>query len=431
MIVMTTDVPLTEQLRAITHDRRVGVAMGPMFKASVGAIPVASYIELLQMLAVAYDHIEQACTSALAPELAAVWDDSMRMRSIIEHDLNVLNASATPERPGIALGLLILSIYLERRSAHEPVTLLGYLYALLSGPWATDIPEANLPEALREPGTESSYVTTAKRWFNDHWQHFAERMNATPIAAHDQKRVVEAASEAYETIKPIIEALHPATRNIEQQLRHLTLWLNPQAGNHPIPNDLREIAAAMRAGERSWDEFPYYDWRYASRGRRFTWSDSAWLTTLADLSQEAVYQQIDWLGRVLASRGMPRWMLERHLEVLHEELELAIPERHTDYDKLLRASIRLKRQRRTYLSDDLLEALGAAFTARVGAEWSTRFEGAGSLLAAAVADERAGIPHAVTSMKGWMTDPSRFPQHWIDAVDETIREARARMDIQT
>jgi len=65
-----------------------------------------------------------------------------------------------------------------------------------------------------------------------------------------------------------------------------------------------------------------------------------------------------------------------------------------------------------------------SFDRQVGSEWQRQLPRTGGLLAAAVADERAGITQAVPSIEGWMTEPSRFPAHWIAAVRTTIRTAR-------
>jgi hypothetical protein len=47
---------------------------------------------------------------------------------------------------------------------------------------------------------------------------------------------------------------------------------------------------------------------------------------------------IDWIGRVLASRGMPLLLLERTLRILFEELVKALPDRAETYQKLLRSA---------------------------------------------------------------------------------------------
>ncbi len=200
--------------------------------------------------------------------------------------------------------------------------------------------------------------------------------------------------------------------------------LNPDAGTHPICGDSRELAAAVRAGQRSWQRFPYYAQRFAERGERFTRSDSAWLVSLTDCGAEVVEEQVAWLGRVLASRGMPRYLLELHLEVLHTELVAAVPAKTAIYDPLLGAAASLRALRLRHVDEPVFVELGAAFTQEVGDEWDARLPGTGSLLVAAVADEGTGLPLAVPSIVRWMTDPSRFPGPWIAAVQRTIAAAR-------
>src|SRR4051812_16513914 len=99
--------------------------------------------------------------------------------------------------------------------------------------------------------------------------------------------------------------------------------LNPEAGNHAVTTDPRELGAAIRVGERTRERFVYYERRYGERGRRFTHSDSAWIVTLAGNPPAVVERQLRWLGSLLAARGMPRWLLEVHLEGLHAQLVTA------------------------------------------------------------------------------------------------------------
>jgi len=200
--------------------------------------------------------------------------------------------------------------------------------------------------------------------------------------------------------------------------------LNVDAGNHPVCTDPDELRAALQAGERSWRRFTYYEQRYAERGQRFTRSDSAWLVTLAGQEAALIDDRIRWLGRLLASRGMPRWLLELHLESLHDELTAILPGRAKIYQSLLDAAQMLRTERHSHIDESVFTALTAAFAAEVGDEWNARWPETGTLLVAAVADESAGITQAVTSIVGWMTDPTRFPDHWCAAVERTIAAAR-------
>ena len=200
--------------------------------------------------------------------------------------------------------------------------------------------------------------------------------------------------------------------------------LNPEAGNHVVTSSPREVKAARRAAQRSWADFPYYGRRYGTRGRQFALSDSGWLATLCDLPPAAAVGQVKWLAGVLASRGMPRWLLERHLELLHEELAGAAPESSERYAALLHGAAALREERERHIAPERFRALADGFDARVGAPWNRRLRGMGGILVAAVADERAGIEQAVPVLTAWACDAERFPPEWIAAVAATLDEAR-------
>lgn len=206
---------------------------------------------------------------------------------------------------------------------------------------------------------------------------------------------------------------------------HPALALNPEAGAHPVCEDPQELAAALRAGERTWSRFPYYEARYGERGRAFTRSDSAWIVTLARSPQEVVDEQVLWLGRVLASRGMPRWLLQVHLEHLAHELSEVRPKhRERSYAPLERAAELLERRRRAQLPDASWNALDREFERAADPAWRARLPHTGLLIGAAVADERDGLTRAVSSLEEWLADATRFPPSWIEAVRAAIAEAR-------
>jgi hypothetical protein len=203
--------------------------------------------------------------------------------------------------------------------------------------------------------------------------------------------------------------------------------INPHAGTHPITADPAELEAARVAAERALQEFPYYLERFGERARLFGASDGAWLATLRDRETAEIAREVLWLGSVLASRGMPRWLLERHLEVLHEELQRVVPERSDFYAVLLNGASILRQLRLRYLSEHDLRELDAAFSARVGAVWNARIPRMGAILVAAVADEADGLPGVVGKVVEWAGNRERFPATWCDAVERTVAQARRRV----
>jgi hypothetical protein len=200
--------------------------------------------------------------------------------------------------------------------------------------------------------------------------------------------------------------------------------LNAEAGSHAVTTDPRELRAALDAGERTRRRFVYYERRYGERGRRFTHSDSAWIVTLAGRPPGVAEGQLRWLGGLLAARGMPRWLLEEHLEVLHAELVAALPEKRTDYDQLLRIAGLFRDERRSHLDEATSSELARAFDRRVGSTAAAGLPEAGALLVAAVAEERAGLDRAVDSLMVWLADPARFPAAWVAAATEAVASAR-------
>ncbi|WP_433935321.1 hypothetical protein AB3662_11445 [Sorangium cellulosum] len=201
--------------------------------------------------------------------------------------------------------------------------------------------------------------------------------------------------------------------------------LNPEAGSTPVPDDPREVAAALRAGELSLELTPYYGFRYGERGRRFTRSDSAFLVTLATHPRPVVERQILWLAGLLSNRGMPSVLLEHHLRVLHRVLCRAIPRRAASYDRLTEAAGLLLEARRAHLPDEACRALSRSFVREAGLPPTRLALGTGWLLAGAVADEGSGIRSAVSSLASWFTDPELFPPRFVSAVQSTVAEARA------
>jgi hypothetical protein len=199
--------------------------------------------------------------------------------------------------------------------------------------------------------------------------------------------------------------------------------VNPEAGDHAVTADPNEQAAAEAAIRASWREFPYYAQRYGERGWRFSLSDTGWIQTLCHLNPAEARVQVRWLGGVLAARGMPLYLLERHLVHLHRELVQAKPERRAQYDALLSCANSLRESRLAQIREETFERLAQRFEERVRA-CAKHVANMGTVVVAAVADERAGVANAVESLERWACDAAQFDAVWISAVAETLAAAR-------
>ncbi|MBV9789855.1 MAG: biliverdin-producing heme oxygenase [Chloroflexi bacterium] len=412
-----------DRLRTETQDRHRQVEAQPFFNALAAKdLPLESYVGLLRALETVYATLEAAASAATHPAIAAVWQDSMRKLPLLQRDLAYFTQHSLPEMPVATLYALLLADEIRRAASDDPAALLGYLYVFEGSTLGGIVLRSQVAQAFKLKDRNGlAYLSSYDKQIAAEWREFSRRMSAAPLTTSEQDRIVATADQTFAGMTQIVQGLYPIPK---QEMAAMVQALNPEAGHHVIADDPREIEAALRAGERSWRQVPYYEWRYGERGRRFTWSDSSWIVTLSRHSEAVATHQLDWLSRVLASRGMPRWLLEQHLQVLHDELVSAIPENRHTYALLAHQSARLRDLRHQQLDEPTFQALAAEFAALVGSEWAERFAGTGYLLVAAVADERAGIKSAVTSVEGALTDPQQFPQPWIDAVHGIIDKAR-------
>lgn len=418
---------LMAELRDATRDAHQRLENLPFAQAlSDKELPLESYVGYLRAMAVVHSTLEHELPVESDNRIAAVWDDAMRKLPALQRDLDHFAPQAIRDIPAAHTAAESVAHLLLKRSTASPLSMLGYLYVLegstlgarVLAPWARQTFDLSGDSGL-------AYLQSYGDAVEEHWHRFRASMDRLELSKPDRSSIVEAALEAFEHIGRLLEALYPFDPD---KLIMAVTTLNPEAGSHPIPQDPREIDAARRAGERCLLEYPYFVWRYGERGRRFTDSDGAWLATLVKYPQPRIDRQVVWLGGVLAPRGMPRLLLQRHLELLYEELRLRVPHKQADYEKLVAASDRLAMERRACIGDDVLDAISRRFDHAVDPDWRRRLSGTGAILVSAVADERAGLAGTLENVQSWFSDPARFPPQWVTAVRRCIAEAQSAMD---
>ncbi len=383
---------LADRLREETRAHHARLHTLPGFQAlAARTLPPESHRTLHQGLTLLQLDLTWALAATAHPALSAARTEAPALHPLLDPGL-LQEAPRGMLESQVLIGVIALGERMRAVAQREPVALLGYHYALRLALFP-------LPDASP-------------------WDRLTPPLEGEALEAVQEEEIVRATGETFSRVRTLLDALHPPRE------RPPAYWLNRDAGSHPITTNLDELRAALRAAEASWEEFPYYTWRFGERGRQFSWSDSAWLVTLSAQSELQAWKHISWLGGLLAGRGMPRLMLERHLRALHQELVRAKPGLPEAHDVLRRMAERLAEDRRRVLDDLTLRTLGEDFDARVGPEWSRRLRGTGELLASAVADESAGLTQAVPSLASWMSEPSRFPGPWLHAVAETLLQAR-------
>lgn len=197
--------------------------------------------------------------------------------------------------------------------------------------------------------------------------------------------------------------------------------VNPGAGSYDVTTDATLVRAAVRAAQRSLDAMPYYGVRYGERGSRFATTDSAWLISLAPLSEERANRQVAWLCRVLAGRGMPSWLMELHLVELVAEVRSVAGD--DAVGSLPATASTLTSARRRHVDDELLVEADRWAADAVGEELPVPRTGA--LMAAAVADTLSGVTANDRALLEWLTDPDRVGPEVAEQLHGVRRQIQA------
>lgn len=414
---------LMEALKAATFTAHARLQTAPFFQALAGCqLPLESYVGQLRALLAIHAVMEQAVVDCTDDRVHSVWNADMRKLSLLRQDLQYFEPRTVADLKEAVDVAMQTTGALRQQSIETPLALLGWLYVLEGSTLGAAVVQPLVARALLLVGDEGmTYLHNYGAAARSRWVDYSQRMNALTLDMDERAQIVQAANALFARLEALFRALYPFQ---SESKAYLAASINPEAGRHPVPADVREVQASIRAGDICWHRFPYFAARYGERGLRFARSDAAWQATLCQYPPAQILQQVQWLGRVLAARGMPTLLLQVQLEILVEVLAATIPERRADYEKLLPAAAALQAARSKFLTEAQAQDLATAFDVAVGPEWSATFPHTGSLLIAAVADACGGCQKAVESVRAWMTDAQQFPARWIDAVESTLAQAR-------
>jgi heme oxygenase len=417
-----SDPSLMHCLKEATRERHARLETLPFITAlTSGELPLESYIGQLRAMSVIQGSLEHELSLSNAAAIKTIWQGRPSRLAHLRRDLSAFDALLVPDNLDVLEHARKIAEIIRRYRVEQPTNLLGILY-VLEGTTLGNV--THLPDVLRIFGSQTAgaafYYAGYGERTHEYWEEFRCAMNAIAIEEQEREDLILAANAFFDQLEALFSALYP----IRDHRRGLTAsMLNPEAGDHAVPSDVREIEAAVTAARRCREEFPYFDERYKERGQGFAKSDAAWLASLAELPQAQLMGQVEWLGRVLANRGMPRFTLERQLELLYEELTKAVPAKK--YTSLLEAAGSLKTERLRLIPEDTFDELTRQFDIATNGELQGgRLKNTGALIVSAVADEANGISGAVTSLLAWLTNTELFSLHWTTAVRLTAERAR-------
>ncbi len=407
-----------EALRAATRPLHERLDDGAFAQAVLdGSLTLDRYASYLRAVHGVLTGLEESIEQSGSSELRSLSAHGLQRRARLGQDLAYLHTDLQGV-DAAALHAVVLAQQIRLDARQSVARLLGYLY-VIEGSQLGGL--AQKQALARRPEFQGclAYVTGAGPDTQAQFRAFVAKLELALSTDADVEQAALGAVHAFEGF----EAIMTAVVSPELRGRWLTDPLNLEAGTHPIPRDLREVQAALHAGEQSFRAWAYYGARYGERGLRFTRSDSCWLATLVRENDAVALRHVRWLAGLLASRGMPTLLFEHHLELLHARLSAFVPERAQAYEPLRTAAQALRKERQALLDDARMRTLVDAFEPTGHALLSPRE--AGTLLVAAVLDEKRGHGRAVDSVAGWFADASRFTEAWRTAAVCTVDAARA------
>ena len=415
-------VPVTESLRVATRDLHSRIEATPFAKAFLGgALHLDAYVGYLRVMAIIHATLERCLDACDHPLVSHVWSEELyRVPELLE-DNEAFRWQLISDVPLAVEAAQKAASHILFKSKDNPVALLGCLYVIGGSTKGAIILSPLVSQTLAlSPGRGLSYLCRHGGQGPAEWERAATVLDASTEADQVQS-IVKSALVIFQCVLEAFEVLWPLDRTT---MRYTVTALNPEGGNHPVPQDKMVLLTVLRASERCLAEFPYFMYRYGQRGRRFADTDGAWLATLPDLGAETMLGQVDWLGRLLSARGMPRLLLVRHMEILAEELT-SLGSDHTSRTAMLEDIARGMRQR---LESQLTRELRQEHTRRLQESFGRRGDYACAeavfLLAAAAADEADGLDGSTQSLLSFLADPARFPQPWVEAMNVTLTELR-------
>lgn len=397
-------------------------------------IPMISYIGHLRALAIIYGTLENQLFNIENQEIKAFLENYSPKLPLLLSDLEYLKANEVKDiMPAISNALHVADKILVYSNS-KPYKLLGFLYTLDGSLNGGSILKKHLSKTFHFQNSDGTkYLSCFNDKFKSFWAGFIANFD-TKITENQQKEdIISAAGEIFLDLMKIYESLFPID---EKTLGNHITSFNPEAGNYPIPTNPLEIKAAITAGMRCWDEFPYFEKRYGERGRRFTVSDSVWLVTICELPDEGVLNQVNWLAKFLAVRGMPTITMEIQMQALYQELSKLVPENEPKYSKYLKAAEHIKQQRIAHIAESTFEDCNLIFDKYFadnnvsGKTYVELKKNIGKLVASSIIDEMNGIPDVRNSTENWLKNVDVFPENWILAIDKTYNEIELLLNVK-
>ncbi len=234
------ELSLFDQLRAATWHRHENMEKLPFVLALVaGSLPLQSYIAQLRGLAIIFTSMESFLPSMAEPKGDRIKSYTSQRFSLLCRDLSFFALQMIPDiLPAIKCALDTATLV---RHA-TPGKLLGYLYVLQGTMRGNQV---HLPDIIRCFDLDDRGTYFYRGHGTDTvtvWEEFSSILNCA-----DSSTIPEAilgATEMYDFMERFHHLLYPLP---EAGNGFTAAGLNPEAGDHPVPQESEILQAAIRS----------------------------------------------------------------------------------------------------------------------------------------------------------------------------------------
>ncbi len=380
-----------------------------------------NYLTYLRALSIVHAVLERSVSTSEHGLLKNIWREEMRKLPLLERDIEIIGQGHSKDLTAPILAALKVAENIRSLSLQNTNRLVGYLYVLEGSTNGGTHIYPRVTQAFGLSGDAGvKYLKNYGEAQPKSWQRFKERLNAVVLNEKVLDEVVQGVHELYEGLIAILEACDEAAPSIRV---HVTS-INPEAGNHRVPQSELELKAVMIAADASLEELPYVRARYGVRGERYTKSDGAWLATLPELPFGVVVKQVNWLGKFLSQLGMPRFALELHLRETEKALSSVFPGQESKYHVLSDSAALLGVQRDQIIPSLIQIEVKTQFISKLKPEEISLYKNLAEILISAVADECMDHSGALNKTLDWIATASHWPAPVVGACHALVDELK-------
>jgi len=415
---------LMEELRSHAWPTHKTIEQTPFVRGMIDrTLPATSCLDHLRSMAIIHFSLDRALRSSRDKSVSEMLEVYYPRAEHLLKDMAVWDANEIiPDNPESARCALAVADNILLRSMQNPLSLLGYLY-VIEGTTLGNQTHIEDVEACCQGGSVAlNYYRGHGEATGENWKKFRDKMNGLGLDGSERAAVIAGAVEALECLEEVIQAIYPPP----EKRAYISTTFNPEAGDHPVPQDIRAIRAARKAASECLTAWPYYGIRFGERGARFALSDAVWVAAICHLDFDLMSKEVVWLRDFLARKGMPSVTMQTLLEMLGRALVEESVEFEQNAEKLMKLASACGAGLKRIIEPNALKNALNIFEAETGDR-----NGLGAIAASAYLDEVGGVEGAWAPVESWIKESGRYSPNWIAALEVLINSIRESMNIMS